>query len=211
VSLEAILAQIRKEGQAQVDQLIDLAECDSKSIIQQARQESAAVYDTAYQEAFKRSTGESARLLNQARFEAKCLLGRAREDFIAAVLEEVHQRLEQARNTEEYAQAMRRYLLEIISNSNGRYPMVERLRLQADPRDRLLLNSLLKDEGLVIEVDYVLECWGGMSAVTNDRKLRLVNTLEARLESAVSVLSNGLAKQFEEQTSAALKPAAITK
>jgi len=207
VGLEAIIDQIRADGQAQVDQILRQAECDARSILEQAQQEGGAIYQAAYQDAIQPSASECARVLNQARFEANCLLGQARENFITAVLEKLYQRMEHARASADYTRAMRGYLVEVLPGENGLYPLDERLRLQADPRDRDLLSELLRDEAMAVEVEYVLQCWGGINGVTVDGKARLVNTLETRVESAVPILRKELAKQFERQTSAAATPA----
>lgn len=198
MSLEAILEQIRSDGQAQVEQILHMAECDAKAILEKAQQEAGMIYQKAYQEALQPSAGECARLINQAQFEARCSLGRSREDFISTVLNHLYQRLEQARASEEYVRAMRGYLLEVLPAKNMQVPSSEPVRLQADPRDKNLLDEIVREDTPGIDVDYVLQCWGGLIAVTGDGRSRLINTLETRLESAAPVLRKGLADRFEK-------------
>lgn len=203
MSLEAILDHIQAAGEAQAAEVLQKAESEARSILAQAHQEADAIYQAAYQGAALQAEGECARLRNQALFEANCLLGKAREDFIAATIEKLRLRLEHLRGSDAYVQAMRCFLLEILSEDNGLYPLAERLQLQADPRDRDLLEALLREQQVEVKVDYSLQGWGGLKAFTEDRKVRIVNTLEARLDQATPYLRRELAQRYEQQTNQA--------
>lgn len=203
MSLEAILDQIRADGHAQIQQILQQAECEAQAILEQARQEAGGIYQAAYQTALQPSAGECARVLNQARFEARCLLGEVREDYITTVMKRLYQRLEQARASTDYVEAMRCYLVEVLPRGNGQVPLSERVLLQADPRDKNLFEGLLREDSQGIDIDYVLQCWGGLIAVSNDGTTRMINTLETRLESAAPFLRKELANRFERQIATA--------
>jgi vacuolar-type H+-ATPase subunit E/Vma4 len=70
-------------------------------------------------------------------------------------------------------------------------------RLEADPRDRQLLDTLLSRMGLCLPISYTLNCWGGLIAASEDGRVVVINTVEARLERATPYLRGYLATLFE--------------
>lgn len=198
MSLEIILARIRADGEQQVQQIIQKAEEDACLVLEQARQEADQIYQAVYREAQLPSAGTCARRINEARFEASCLLGQARERFIESVLDALRARLVHIRETDTYAQMLDRHLREVLPPENGRRPLKERVSLEADPRDRALLEQLLAQSGLDLEVRYTLECMGGLTACSEGVGERVVNTLDTRLERALPYLRRALAFRFEE-------------
>ena len=208
MSLDKILERIRLDGERQAADIVLQADEEACLILEQARQEAAALYQSAYREALFHAEGDCSRLLNEARFEASCLAGQAREQFIEAALEGLHTRLERARESPDYPQALHRIALETLPPENGIVPQRERVVLEADPRDRAALEVILRRAGLDIEVRYTLECLGGVVACAPDGGSRVVNTLESRLERALPYLRRMLARMFEEETAGAAAPVA---
>jgi vacuolar-type H+-ATPase subunit E/Vma4 len=70
-------------------------------------------------------------------------------------------------------------------------------QLEADPRDRVLLESILRELDAQLTVKYNLECWGGVIAKSSDERVVVLNTLESRLEQATPYLHRHLAAWFE--------------
>jgi vacuolar-type H+-ATPase subunit E/Vma4 len=70
--------------------------------------------------------------------------------------------------------------------------------LLADPRDRILMEKIMKDLHPNISVHYDLNCWGGLAAQSEDGRVVVINTLEARLKQATQFLRRHLAAFFEE-------------
>lgn len=206
MSLEIILSRIRADGEQQARQIIHQAEEDACLVLEQARQEAGQIYQAAYREALLPSEGECARRINEASFEASCLLGQARERFIEAALYALRERLNHIRETDGYAQVLGRGLREVLPPENGRRSLRERVSLEADPRDRALLEHLLAESGLDLEVRYTLTCMGGINACSEGLGERVVNTLDSRLERALPYLRRELAHRFEEVTGQQSEP-----
>lgn len=201
MGLEKILNRIHAEGEQQAAGLMHQAEENACALLDQARAEANGIYKAAYREALLPAEGACARLLNEARFEANCLRGDACEQFIEAVLAQLRMRIGRARESIHYPQVMRRLLREVLPATNGRMPLSERVIIEADPRDRILITRLAEEMNLNVEVHYVLECLGGLNACTIDRSMRVVNTLDSRMERALPHLRRVLASQFEETIS----------
>ncbi len=216
MSLEKILDCIHADGERQAAEIRQQAEQEVRSVQAQARKEAGAIYQAARRDALRPAEGACARLRNEARFEAECLLGAASTHFIDSSLESLRRSLEHIRESDNYSEALRGLLLEILPGLNGRVQLGQRIHLQADPRDRPLLEQLLREEGLDVPVDYCLNCWGGLIMLADceaqsESSTRVVNTLESRLERALPYLRNSLAAMFEAHTAAVETPAPAEK
>ena len=72
-------------------------------------------------------------------------------------------------------------------------------KLEADPRDRELVEQFIGDMRLNLSVEYGLNCWGGLIAKSSDGRVVIINTLEARFNQAAPYLRSYLAALFENQ------------
>lgn len=206
MSLEKILERIHLLGEQQAAEITRRAEEEACTLLEQARQKAGIAYQEAMREAQLPAGEACAHLRNEARFEANCVMGQAREHFVDSVIDSLRARLACLRASNTYAQVVRRQLREVLPPQNGSVPAGERITLQADPRDRDLLAGLLREAGLEIEVWYTLECLGGLNAYSPGRGSTVVNTLDSRLERAMPYLRRELARQFEEYVADASEP-----
>jgi vacuolar-type H+-ATPase subunit E/Vma4 len=202
LSLQAILERIQAIGEAQGKEIRQQGEQEAEVILAEARALGEQAYQDAYRQAHQRDNGADARILNQARFEALCLLGNARERLVQETLDQLSQQLQGIRQQAIYADILQRNLLELLHGQNSRHSLKDRLILEADPRDRELLEKILQALGFQIQVDYILNSCGGLNARYKNGTVRLVNTLESRMERAMPYLKQQLAARFEQQKAA---------
>jgi V/A-type H+-transporting ATPase subunit E len=206
MSLDAILEAITASGQAQITEIADQAERQAADILDKARQEAQPLSEAAYQAALEPAAKERARIIHQARLEALRLTGETRETLTDAALDRTRGRLASLRSDASYPQVLKHLTQQALTELTGSeashsltYP-----RLEADPRDEELLESILDAIGLDLPVRYNLHCWGGVVAKSEDERVVVINTLEARLERATPYLRRYLAASFEEETCQAL-------
>lgn len=200
MSLEAILEAIVASGQAQITEIEDQAARQVADILAKARQEAQKQAEAAQQAAIEPAAKERARILHQARLEALRITGETRETLTDAALEQTRGRLAGLRNDACYPQVLKHLLQQALSELSGpeaskslTYP-----RLEADPRDEPLLEDILDEIGLDLPVRYNLQSWGGIVAKSEDERVVVINTLEARLEHAIPYLRHFLAASFED-------------
>lgn len=199
MSLQTILERIRATGQIQVQEIQAQSEREVQACMNEAQFESERLFQAAYTLALEPEAGERAHALNQARFESMCTIGKARESLIDEVLSEATQQLEDIRDCpEEYAPALRKILLEILPGQDGMRSLDDRMILEADPRDQILLERILEENGLAMRVEYVLHCWGGLIARSPDGTIRIINTLESRMERVLPFLRQRLITWFDQ-------------
>jgi len=199
VSLQAILEQIRRAGNEQVSEVLAQAEQEAETVLAEAQARARQQYQAAYRQALAPEAGASARIINQTRFEVDCLAGQAREQFVDQVLQQARSQLSAVRGTEGYLAVLRQTLQDVLPAENGQYSVNQQIVLEADPRDRDALEALLAEKGLAVQVDYCLSCWGGLNAHSPDGSIRLINTLESRLERALPYLKQQLLAGLERR------------
>jgi vacuolar-type H+-ATPase subunit E/Vma4 len=126
-----------------------------------------------------------------------------REALVDTALEQCRGQLADFRANPVYPQVLRRLLQEALAELENCLAASESGRgicLEADPRDRDTIGVFLTELGLSLTVDYTLSTWGGLIARSEDGRVAVINTLEARLERATPYLRRSLAALFESDS-----------
>lgn len=195
MSLQAILDAIQASGEnqgreveararAQVEQILAGAQLEARQLSEESRAAASAPADA-----------ERARILHQARLEALQIIGDEREALIGEALSRIREYLAGVRSNAAYLATLRRLAEEALTELG---PLEEAggTRLKADPRDKESLEGVLQGLGLELPVHYDLHCWGGLTAMSEDGRVVVINTLEARLARATPHLRRYLARLF---------------
>jgi vacuolar-type H+-ATPase subunit E/Vma4 len=131
--------------------------------------------------------------------EALRIKGSVRETLVEAVLDQVRGRLQGLRLNAIYPTVLCRLAQTSLAELAGSLEEPGKTRLSADPRDETLLTGILHEMELNLPVSYDLECWGGLIARSDDNRVVVINTLEARLERAIPYLRRTLSAYFEDE------------
>lgn len=194
MSLQAILAAIRASGDAQVKKIEAAAQeelAQHRADIQRLRQESSKATSAP-------GAAERARILSQARLKAQLILNNAREDLIDDAIDQARHRLASIRNDPIYSVILRQLTEEALADLKGSLQEAEKPKLEADPRDQDVLESILSDMDLDLHVSYELDGWGGIIAKSDDSQVVVINTLEGRLTRAMPYLRQCLGDIIDE-------------
>ena len=199
MSLYAILEAIRASGDSQVRKIETQAYVQCNEVLANARPEAEQVKTDAHTRVVAPAFKERARIIQRARLEALQILGDAREEFVDSALTQIHTQLAGTRTEKSYPQILQRLIEEALAELKGSLTAPGMIQLEADPRDRAVLDSVLHDMGMELSVRYVLVCWGGLYAKSEDGRVVVINTLEDRLERATPYLRRYLSVLFEDQ------------
>lgn len=199
MSLQAILEAIRATGQAQVKEIEEKARDQVNEILAEARIEAEQVEKQACAAAVTPSARERARIIHQARLEALQITGDVRETLVEATLDQTRGRLAGIRTDPVYPKMLRQLAQEALTELEKSLEEAGKARLEADVRDRGLLEIILSDLRLKLPVSYELNCWGGLVAKSRDGRVVVINTLETRLDRATPYLRSYLAALFEKE------------
>jgi vacuolar-type H+-ATPase subunit E/Vma4 len=199
VSLQAILESIRASGQSQVTEIETRAYSQTHQILLAARLEAQQEKENACFSAAAPAFRERSRIIHRARLDALRITGSMREGLVDAVLDQVRGRLQRLRRDAGYPAVLARLVQTALAELAGSLDEPGKARLSADPRDKALLVRILQELELDLPVSYDLECWGGLVARSEDGRVVVINTLEARLERAIPYLRRTLAAFFEDE------------
>jgi vacuolar-type H+-ATPase subunit E/Vma4 len=197
VSLQAILESIRASGNSQAAEIEALALTRAHQILLDARLEAQQEEEDACMTAAAPAYRERSRIIHRARLEALRITGSVREALVDAALDQVRGCLQRLRLDPIYPAVLCRLTQTALAELEGSLEKSGKARLSADTRDETLLARILQDMGLNLPVSYDLECWGGLIARSEDNRVVVINTLEARLERAIPYLRRTLSAHFE--------------
>jgi len=198
MSLQAILDTIRAVGDAQIREIERSAQSQASEILAQARMEAEQVEEDASANASAPAVAERARIIHRVRLDALHIVGSVRENLVDTTITRTREHLASFRSDSAYPMVLHtltKEALEQLTSSEGD----RKHQLLADPRDEVLMEEILKDQNPNISVRYELNCWGGVIAQSEDGRVVVINTLEARLKQAAPFLRQHLAASFEEK------------
>jgi vacuolar-type H+-ATPase subunit E/Vma4 len=173
------IQEIEKDTQAQVDEIIACAQAQAQQIKEQARASASAP-----------ATTESARILYAARLEALKTVGKVREELVDAAFVRACEWFTSIHTNKRYPSILHRLVDEALRG----LAVDEKARIFANPRDQAILETLKLDQ----PISYTLDCWGGLIVKSDDSRIVVINTFEARLERATALLRNRLTTFFED-------------
>lgn len=189
MALADILQAIEAEATAEIGQIEAEALRMADQILSAAAEEARGIRERHLREIQAPLQQERARRLNQARVAALTAISQAREQVLAEALARARERLAGLRADASYPAVLRKLAEEARAQIGGECV------LRADPRDQAHLRAMFP--GAQLECD--LPGWGGAAATTPDRRIAVINTLEARLEQAQPQLRQAVMQLLDDQ------------
>ncbi len=198
MGLEAILEAIETDGLARVREIERRAQRGVEEILAAAQADADRLRQETLAAEVAPAASECARIVQGARLEGLRVVGEEREALVAAALQQARSRLSKVRSDRAYLRALRRLTEEALDGLGGWAGDSGGASLEIDPRDRDAVNGLLGAMGARLAVRDDLDCMGGVIARSQDGRVTVLNTLEARLTRAEPFLRRSLGALFEE-------------
>lgn len=186
MSLEAVLAAIRLQGDSEAQAIDQRAQAEVERILAEAERQREAEQHAVDLRARAAARSERARILQAASLEGLQVTGAAQQAVVDRVLAELRLRLSRLRSTPEYPVVLQRLLVEAVETLAGSLESGDSMQLLTDPRDRDVLEPVLEALALAVRPRYALETWGGVLVTNVDGRVSVDNTLETRLEEAAA-------------------------
>ncbi len=200
MSLQAILDAVLAAGEGEVRQIEERAAIRAREIIANNMQAAEQAREDACSAASLPASRECAGLLHDARLKALQTIGAVRESLVDDAIEQIRQQLQNTRQYANYPTILRQLLQEALSElGEDQTVSHEKIQVEADPRDREAVESILAETGWKLTPLYQLDCWGGILARSADQRIVVINTLETRLEHAMPYLRRYLAAALEDE------------
>ena len=199
--MEAVLTAIRASGEDPVREIETAAQAEVQNATAQNQAENQRLRQEAKGAAEALGAAERARTLSQARLEAQRVIHDVRDELIDAALDEALKSLTRMRKDPLYEDLLRQLTEETLIQITGSMQDGEVPQFEVDPRDRALFKRILSNLKLKLNVNYDLNCFGGMSARSEDGRVVVINTLDARLARATPYLRRILGALFDASSS----------
>ncbi len=197
MSTEKILQALETETERQIAEIEQATQKEIEQIHAQAQAEAAAVRQKRLAAVQAPLQAEQTRILNQAKLEALQIVLGMRESLINSALEATARHLTDLVTSEAYTQV----LWQLTEEALDTLDVDDQVRLRVQDRDVPLMRRLVQEMGLSAEVEGGLEvgdalrgtgtsswgCPGGVVVTAADGRIRLVNTLAARLKRVASL------------------------
>ncbi len=198
MSLQGILDAIRSSGEEQVREIEANGQAQVQQLLGQAGAEAERLREKSRLLASAPASEERLRILHQAKLEALQIVNDAREELVDEVLRQTKARLAGIRGDPSYPTLLRQLTVEAVTELSGSAEASGVIGVEADPRDRVLLERMLPELRVESLITYGLDCWGGVVCKSEDGRVVVVNTLEGRLDRAIPFLHRQLGNWFED-------------
>lgn len=198
MGLEAVLAAIEAEGEAQIRQLNAVSEQRVQAILEVAVAQAQRQRQAWIARCEHDARIQAERLLRRAQHEANLTQHLAQQQAIEAALHDLRDRLSSVRTRPDYGDIMKYLMREAIEALHPSLAVDETTLLEADPRDEAIITTLVdlpEMRGAIggLTIHYTLQCAGGLNLSSEDGRIVVCNTLEHRFEMALPELRRQLA------------------
>jgi vacuolar-type H+-ATPase subunit E/Vma4 len=191
MALADILHAMERQVEADIKRLEEQSAATVSEIRQSAQDDAHAILERHQREVLAPLQQERARRLNRARLAALRATSQARERLFVQALECARDRLGSLRATPDYPLMLCALLEETLAQIAGE------AIVRADPRDAPLIRAM-RPRFPVVRFEFDLQTGGGIEGRTPDGRIRVVNTLEGRLEQAHDILRQKVMPLFGE-------------
>lgn len=197
MSLQAILDSINASGISRVREIEARCQQQVDEILNQARIEAQRLEANSSASIAAPAYRERARILHQAHLEALQTVGESRQVLLDTALGQVKSYLAGLRDNPAYPQILHKLTEEALLELQGSLDNLSDTLLEVDLRDQSILVTILQSLDLDLPVDYDQDLWGGLIARSKDNQIKVINSLESRLERAEPFLRRYLSALFE--------------
>jgi len=180
--LDDMLKVLEEDGEKQRAAVREKTKKEVEDILEAARQEGEKIKKEQTELVFSPLGKETARILNEAKLEVKKKQAVTKEDLLKQVDSQVRDKIEKIRNSQEWAGIFRRLLNEVSKGVSGN------VIVRVDRRDEELSRNILRELNVTYQLEVNSSSLGGATVATEDRRVTLINTFEARLERANRLL-----------------------
>jgi vacuolar-type H+-ATPase subunit E/Vma4 len=178
MSIEDILQALDEQCREECRAIFNRAQEEAGRILEKAREEAEEIRRNRLARIRAEAESEATSLLYSARLRAKNAVIGARERVAERALEEAGKHLKDLRSRGDYPAVLEGLLREAVAS------LGEEAVVHVDPRDRELVEKILRGEGSGFKVVPDLDTAGGVVVTDPEERVKVINTVEERLNRA---------------------------
>ena len=187
MALEDILRAMEQQAQAEIARLKGGAEAEAGSIVAMAEEDAKRIKARHLANIMPRVQHERARMLSDARLAVLREVMAAREALLEEAFAAAKTELGRLREKSEYSRYLAWLTHEVVDE------LGHELCIVVDACDESLMRRIAADLGVRARIEHGLHTAGGLEASTADGCIRVVNTIEARLQRSQHFLRREIA------------------
>lgn len=188
MNLEKILKQIKADTGQEVEIILADGQSQVDALLQKARDDVEGSRQRILQDGKYRQQRETAIISRQGIMEALRLQAEARHKLIEAAMQEASEKMDKLYSLESYPEILNRFAQEALTDLAPSLLPGQKAVLRFDPKDKAVPLQDFKLEGHDCQVVYDLKTKGGCIAQSEDGKVVVYNTIEARIKNGLPQL-----------------------
>jgi V/A-type H+-transporting ATPase subunit E len=178
MSIEDILQALDDQCHQECQEIFNRADSEAKQILDKAQADAENIRRARLDKVEAEARGETISILYTARLKSKNEIIQAKEKVAEEALEAAEKRLQQLRSEDDYSATLEGLIKEGLFRISGK------VLVHVDPADRELADSVLRESGLDFELLTDVETVGGAVVSDADGRVKIINTVEERLNRA---------------------------
>lgn len=178
MSIEDILQALDEECRAECQEIFRRAEQEAKRILEKAQEEAESIRQARLDKVRAEAQSEATSILYSARLRAKNSVIQAKERVVEKALRQAEQEMQDLRSRDDYPDILAGLIEEGLSRVG------DKVVVHVDPADRNLAEDILRRRGVEFEVRTDIETRGGAVVSDPEERVRIINTVEERLNRA---------------------------
>ncbi|MBI4399555.1 hypothetical protein HY570_02290 [Candidatus Micrarchaeota archaeon] len=156
--------KIQKESEAEAETIVRTAEEKKKQTLETVKKDVKEVLER-----------EERERVSSARLKAKMIMAEAKESVIKELMDQLFEKMKEYRESSEYKTTLARLVDEGLGQISGK------VVVYANKEDASLVKKLLGKKKAELSEEPI-QCIGGVVVTSEDGKVRINNTLEAKFE-----------------------------
>lgn len=197
MDLDQILKQIKAETEQEVQKILAEGQEQVDALLQKARDEVEGSRQRILNDGKYRQQREMAIIMRQGVMESLRLQAEAHQKLIDAAMQEASEKLDKLYSMEGYAVILEKFAGEALAELSPSLLPGQKAILRFDPKDKRVPLPKFEIEGHVCECVYDLKTKGGCIAQSEDGKVVVNNTIEARIKNGLPKLRQQMWQLYE--------------
>ncbi|MBI1882942.1 MAG: hypothetical protein HYS08_01885 [Chlamydiae bacterium] len=182
MSMESMLSNLEQEAELEKKKLHEEAESEAKQILKKAEEEASKIRAEILSKSKRIMDLEEAKAIGNARTQANRLLLEARQKEIEKIFQTSREKILQLSQEVDYSELLLNLIQESLIGVSGK------IVAEVSPNDVKLAQDLFKRLKREAQIQANPKISKGVIISTEDHRLRIENTLEARFEKALNAL-----------------------
>lgn len=178
MSIEDILQALDDQCRLECQEIFNRAEAEAKNILEKSQGEAEAIRQARLAKIRAEAQSEATSMLYSARLKAKNAVITEKEKIAEKALAIAEERLGDLRSREDYPSILEGLIEEGLSRISGR------ISVHVDPADEAVANTVMQKLGLDYDLHTDIQTVGGAVVSYADGRVRIINTVEERLNRA---------------------------